>query len=316
MNISERLYRAQSNDYHDCPLAPSAMRFNNISLLRNNTEYAQLTSAYSDFNIEATTKWYKDIRCTKDMNPFEDYFLSLVNLCIHIKRNPLLRKFCKAPFFIDSINNAGTLNCDDATTIARCYYYAKAIFKHPEKEKAYAFYHDLIKIEMSYFQHLNHIFRKLGKDCPFPTMMLDWTEDIATAKKFASNESREIFSINKKKCFDFFRSEFLMVKLDESKPRQPQIDEALRIYESGKRENTLPENIEYIIYGLYHYKAKDCKNQLMIDQYGVTIFWPWSFTPEELIDQQKKGKGLGYEIDFRQEVENYTCHHKPVCGFQ
>jgi hypothetical protein len=41
-----------------------------------------------------------------------------------------------------------------------------------------------------------------------------------------------------------------------------------------------------------------------IDQHGITIFWPWSYSPHCLEKQNKAGKGLGHELDFRIEKNN------------
>ncbi|MDR2477019.1 MAG: hypothetical protein LBD18_04435 [Treponema sp.] len=300
INNSTRLYRVQAEKYHKCPLVPTAMRHNNISWLRTNPAYAQLITAYSDFEIKAVTKWYNDIRCTRDINPFEAYFLSLVNLCITIKHNPLLKKFCKAPFFTDTEHDVGTLCCDDVTTIKRCYNYAKALFVSPDTQNAAPFYHDIIKEELSLFQHLNHVFNKIGQGCLFPTMMLDWTDDLETAKKFADDEYREIFSIDMMKCFDFFRFG-IKLKLDNSRSLLSQVIEAQNVLISGAQINSQQKNTETNFMGLYAYRMNGCNNQLMIDQSGVTIFWPWSFTPDELKRQNDIYKGFGYEIDFRQE---------------
>jgi hypothetical protein len=300
-----RLYRGQSRTYRYCPLTPTAMRCNNIPLLRTNPEYAQLVSRYSDFSPEKTTEWYKDIRGITDLdiNPFEAYFLSLVNLCIAIKRNPLLKKFCKAPFFVDTEHDFGALDCGDASTVEKCYTYAKAMFKNTEEKQTLANYHNIIKEDLSYFQHLNHVFNRLLGYCPFPTMMLDWTDNLDIAKKFVKNKKTDILSIDMKKYFDFLQAG-LKVTLDFSKPLLPQIIQAQTIYMSGMSIDTDFKNIEPNIMGLYAYRMHGCTNQLMIDQQGVTIFWPWSFTPAELVNQRKEGKGLGYSLDFKIEADN------------
>jgi hypothetical protein len=283
-----RLYRGQCKEHHEKLLVPTAMRMES-ELYK---EYENIIPSHYDFTAKAVPSRYYKYFNMKDINSFRSYFLSLLNLCIKLKQNPEFRRFCHAEFFKKA------LNASDTETVRECYIYASSFFTDqsniPNKGAA-AMHHSFIKEELSAFQHLNHVFSKTKQKIPFPTMMLDWT----ICPNIATSFGNDVFSIDKEKLFSMLRSG-LIVKLNETENARDQRNRASEMYNSGVPAESLPPGIKENIIGIFTYEDEN-SNQLMIDQKGVTVFWPFQYTPVELEEQNKKREGLGCELDFKVE---------------
>jgi hypothetical protein len=266
---------------------PTAMRLENELCKK----YSSLMPCSYDFTITAIPSLYKffNIKC---INPFKSYFFSLVNLGIKIKRNPEFQCFCKAEFF------KRVIGADDKKIFEECYEYASSFFKDRSNilnNGLAAMHHSLIKSELSAFQHLNHVFHKIKQEIPFPTMMLDWT----TCPKIAASFGNEVFSIDKEKLFSMFRSG-IIYKINNSENAVDQINKLTNAQRRGIPLEILSPYVKENIVGILSYKDEE-SNQLMVDQRGVTVFWPFQYAPDELMEQNKENNGLGYELDFRME---------------
>jgi hypothetical protein len=45
----------------------------------------------------------------------------------------------------------------------------------------------------------------------------------------------------------------------------------------------------------------------MVEQKGAVIFWPWDYCIDELLEQNKEKKGLGWLLDFK--IEEYGTNN-------
>jgi hypothetical protein len=121
-----------------------------------------------------------------------------------------------------------------------------------------------------YFQHLNHVFKDIstqlyGVPSLFPSMWLDWTENLEIAKRFAGDGGV-----------------VLSLDIDRLAPR---IWTFIDKY-TGEIE---PGNPMY-----YGYTNRDARNNvLMREQKGYLVFWPfYSITIEQLKDDSHGDKEL------------------------
>lgn len=126
---------------------------------------------------------------------------------------------------------------------------------------------------LEYFQHLNYDLRGDLKYNPFPTMVMDWTEDpiIADSFSYANGKSGIILSMD--------YSKYKQLLYDEWYPFMMDVDIA----------SDMPGFTPYFD---YHFRFS--KNNInMQKQKGVVLFWPWNYTIDELITNEI-GQKLGF----------------------
>jgi hypothetical protein len=158
--------------------------------------------------------------------------------------------------------------------------YAKDFFNSEKQNETYHL--QLLLHDYAFFQHFNYALSKLNKDISvsFPTLVLDWTWDKSIAEKFADTEVEKgtILSISWEayERWHPFR-DCTVSHLNTRESRIPTFG-----FESYK--NTSP----WKKYDWYSYD-----NNLMIEQAGAVIFWPWEYS----IDQLKENP-LGKALDF------------------
>jgi len=276
-----RLYRGQPKNKS---LVPSALRSDCIRYMEEEL---------SKFDIN--TQMYKQLciprimpnqYCTCDKEAFYAYWLSLVNCAITVNKNPICLKFCQSNFFIKNKDkdNIGVYSLSNGRIAKECFNFAKFLFDSSEVIETLRL--EYILHDYAFFQHFNHALSKLDKTINykvhFPTLVLDWTWDYLTARSFAG-EDGDILSIS----YEGYE------KWNPTKN-----------YQEAKLIN---KESRTIIFGLCTYRDtvtwNDNKydwyswdNNLMIEQQGAVIFWPWNYSIEEL-----KNNDLGIALDFRLE---------------
>jgi len=136
------------------------------------------------------------------------FLLSLFFLTYSLKNNSVLNELLiehkgdTPSFFIDAISFE-----DDAPLLAHCLWFVDYLFQYRSipysvSSKNYQKYHDgffTFLSDCSLLQHLNYTLKKPSTNYnPFPTMLLDWTEDLEQAKYFAMkyNDKGVVYSIN------------------------------------------------------------------------------------------------------------------------
>jgi hypothetical protein len=216
---------------------------------------------------------------------FYAYWLSLVNCSLAVNENPICFKFCKSHAFTKNLDKdkVGAYGLPLERVAEVMFSYAKDFF---DSDKPIETYHlQLILHDYAFFQHFNHVLSKLDKDCHvfFPTLALDWTWNKSSAERFANTDGEKgtIISISweaYKEWNPFGRH--LECHLVTGENRIPTFG-----FESYK--NNPPWNK----YAWYSYD-----NNLMIEQEGAVVFWPWKYTIEQL-----KSNDLWKVFDFVEE---------------
>jgi hypothetical protein len=284
----DRLYRGQSKKYREEPFIPSALRISCI-------KYMEIK--LSQYGIE--TKKYKQKckpnkilkeYCNNDYKPpleaFYAYWLSLVNCALAVNENPICFCFCQSYVLTKNPDKdkIGTYGLPPERIAEVCFNYAKDFF---DTEKQFDTFHlQLIMHDYAFFQHFNHALSKLNKNCSifFPTLTLDWTWDKSSAERFADtgDEKGTILSIS----WDAYKKwnptkNFKACVLSTDEIHIPTFG-----FESYKN---------YPPWNEFDWHSQD--NNLMIEQDGAVIFWPWKYTIDQL-----KSNLLGKEFDFT-EIE-------------
>jgi hypothetical protein len=224
--------------------------------------------------------------CNPDYQPtveaFYAYWLSLVNCAIAVNENPVCFKFCQSYPFTKNVDKdkVGAYGLPPERAAEVCFGYAKDFF---DSEKPNETYHlQLILHDYAFFQHFNHALSKIDKkqSVLFPTLALDWTWDRTVAERFADTdvEKGAVFSISWAAYEKWnLTKKFTVCHLNNGENRIPTFG-----FESYK--NTPPWNI-------YDWYSQD--NNLMVEQKGAVIFWPWKYTSDEL-----RENALGKAFDF------------------
>jgi len=276
-----RLYRGQPKNK---PLVPSALRNDCIKYMEKELS-----------NFDINTQMYKQLCIPKIMpnqyftcnkEAFYAYWLSLVNCAITVNKNPICLKFCQSNFFTKNKDkdNVGVYSLSYERIAEECFNFAKYFFDSSNKMETLRFQY--ILHDYAYFQHFNHVLARVDKTgiykVHFPTLVLDWTWDYLTAKKFAG-EDGEIVSIS----YEAY--------------------EKWNLTKNNQEAHLINQELRTLIFGLCTYRDtvswNDDKydwyswdNNLMIEQQGAVIFWPWNYSIEDL-----KINDLGRAFDFRLE---------------
>jgi hypothetical protein len=280
----DRLYRGQSSDFRYRRFTPSALRCRNIEYMEEELSRCQID--VQDYKQKCIPNRIVQQYCNSNYRPtreaFYAYWLSLVNCAININTNTICYKFCKARFFTKNKNKdgVGIHELSNALIADECYSYAKDFF---DSDKLNETYHlQLILHDYAFFQHFNHVLSKINKNVTsfFPTLVLDWTWDKYLAEKFAG-ETGNILSISWEAYKEWvpFKN-FKEVHLDTNEQRTP-------VFGFESYLNDSPWN-------QYNWYSMD--NNLMIEQKGAVIFWPWDYTIDKLLSNT-----LGKDFDFKLE---------------
>jgi len=279
-----RLYRGQSKQFRDSPLAPSALRGECIDHME--AVLSQHGIDVQKYKQKCIPKRMVKEYCNSEYQPsrvaFFAYWLSLVNCALAVNENPICYKFCRAPFFRNNIDKDGAgvhlLPIDRVADV--CFDYAKDFFDSDKQNETYHL--QIILHDYSFFQHFNHALSKVNKtqSTLFPTLALDWTWDRCIAEKFAG-EGGNILSVLWEAYSEWapFKNH-KVIHLDTKEQRTP-------VFGFESYLNTPPWNT-------YDWYSMD--NNLMTEQKGAVIFWPWKYR----IDQLRSNE-LGKAFDFRVE---------------
>jgi len=225
-----------------------------------------------------------------DENAFYACWLSLTNCSISVNTNLICYNFCKSQFFRKNFDKDGTgiFGVDSSEIGDLCFNYARDFFDSDIDNENYHI--QWILHDYAFFQHLNHAFSKLdgsGKyRSIFPTLALDWTWEFNQAKYFAGNKGN-IVSIN----FEAYKNWCLSKERIISK-----------IINNSEQNGILTKSL---VFGFESYRDTETwndkkvnwdswDNNLMIEQKGAVIFWPWTFTIEQM-----KNNDLGNALDFK-----------------
>ncbi|MCL2400767.1 MAG: hypothetical protein FWC91_13605 [Defluviitaleaceae bacterium] len=228
-------------------------------------------------------KFFKGVELSASY-AFNAYWLSLVNCAITISNNPLCLTFCRSPFFTKNKDKdkVGINGLSNDRIAEECFYYAKSFFNSQEVTET-LYLHQIFP-DYAFFQHFNHVLAKVDKNMPnkthFPTLALDWTWDYCMAKNFAGEEG-EVMSISYEayKEWNPFKD---FTTIESNKEAEPLL---FGFCTYSKDREPSDDNKSY-------YYAWN--NNLMIEQKGAVIFWPWNYTVEEM-----ETNCLGKTFDFR-----------------
>jgi len=219
-------------------------------------------------------------------NAFYTYWLSLMNCAITVIKNNICLMFCSSQFFTNwSKGNKIISGIQSKDLPSTCFKQAKAFFDS-KKNDAQLRVQDILH-DYAFFQHFNHVLRKLDKNrrtCVlFPTLAFDWTWDFSVAEKFAGRDGN-VVSIS----FEAYKR--------WNPPR------AVKFQSSEQdilvRKMILPGFETYEDAPFWGGSEHDCSwdNNLMTEQKGAVIFWPWEYTIDDLLSND-----FGKMLDFRLE---------------
>jgi hypothetical protein len=274
-----RLYRGQPKDK---AIVPSGLRTDCIEYMEG--ELYQLGIDIQIYKQKCILGKIPQQYCQCTKYAFYGYWLSLVNCAVAVNQNPICFKFCNSPFFTKNIDKdkAGIYGLSNARIADECFNYAKAFFDSDNVTETLRNLY--ILHDYAFFQHFNHALSRLDKSgrnkVLFPTLALDWTWDYCIAKKFAGEEGN-ILSISYEAYEKWnLLKNFVMAKLSSQAAKTPMF--GFCTY----RDTTSWEDTKT------DWDSWD--NNLMIEQKGAVIFWPWNHTIDDL-----KTSDLGKAFDFR-----------------
>jgi hypothetical protein len=215
------------------------------------------------------------------------YYLSILNIIKEIHKNPILEKFAihdtdSYRLFYDTSRKNLSLK-ESIDKFNSWFMYMAQYLKTFESIARQTPKLDFLKLSHK-FQHLNFIFkdtldmRKIRQDeriDPFPTMCLDFSDNIATLKKF-----------------EFITKDSVIYSVDLNK-----IPKCL--YDSYNRKHDYKISFNNVDVGI-----NINNNELMKIQNGYCIYWPWHYSIEDLI----KNKMFGFRKEKRINVMKPFCY--------
>jgi len=268
-----RLYRGQSKKHRSDLFIPSALRGECIKYMEN--KLLKYGIDIQQYKQKCVPNKIEQHYCNSGYQPpkeaFYAYWLSLVNCSLAVNDNPICFKFCKSYAFTKNLNkdNVGAFGLPPEQVAEVMFCYAKDFFdsdKHNETLHLYMIFHDL-----AFFQHFNHVLSKLDKDCHvfFPTLALDWTWNKSIAERFANadGEKGTILSIS----WEAYEEWNPLKKFSECNLKTGNKRTIIFGFESYR--NNPPWN---------KYAWNSCDNNLLIEQEGAVVFWPWKYTIDQL----------------------------------
>lgn len=272
------IYRGIPKKFENSPLTVSAMRKNELSFLENC--YIKL------FSKESLEEYRSKILVSTTIPFFANVsnlaawscFLSTINIIIEIQKNPSIFSPLQHESVYTVFENLTLIETKDLPK--SIYILIKNIFTNFECND-YSFLQEISYTNVSclvfgfeYFQHLNYNLRGNLDYNPFPTMVMDWTEDISVANDFSfyNNEPGIIISINYEKYKLLIANTWypLLIAADIA--------------------SLLPGFTPYFDYHFLFSKT----NKNMQQQKGIVLFWPWEYTVDELLTNN-----LGKILEFK-----------------
>lgn len=272
------IFRGQSRDHKY--LTPTALRdgaFDDPRIVVNRNCLKRY-----DFSYGKTFFPY----CIVDKDAYKCCFLSFANFFLQVQyeirqgsQKNVFYNYCRSKYAKELLD----INTEKEM-LDMCYEYSKHIFNGPVLNTDYESctqFNNLF-LTMSEYQHLNVLIEN-NPNVYLPSMMLDFTESIDIAKKFANKyESKNIiYRIN----FSHIHDLFLF---------RPDLCNALN---NEKDKKTSELNLSFL--GVVHYL--ETNNELARKEQAVNIFWPWKITKSE-IEQTHLDGTLGYLLNI--EVVN------------
>lgn len=278
LSYSKTIYRGIPLKFKNMPLSVSAMRHNELKFLEQK---------FLDIFGNELFKYYKNkVRVSSPIPFFKNignlsawaWFLSSINIFIEIQKNPSIIKPLQHSSVITVFENWAKI---DECELPQAIYSITCTIFEDNKNFDYFTKQMMSNSEVSYmvygleyFQHLNYDLRGDLLYNPFPTMVMDWTEDITVADSFSNSDDLAgiILSIN----YDKYKQ----LLYDEWYPFMMSVDIA----------SSMPGFTPYFDYHSLFSK----KNVNMQNQKGVILFWPWNYT----IDELEKNE-IGQKLEFK-----------------
>jgi len=276
------IYRGVAQKYKDSPFTASAMRYNEIVHLEQYFSHMYSKSTLLDLKTKLNS--LPAIPFFQDASPLcpWSWFLSSIHIILEAKRNPsLLEPLQYLQIYGVSSVFESMVTVDSELLPELMFRTTRETFSKTEE------YDVLIQDALSYttvsamvygyeyFQHINYDLRGDLNYNPFPTMVMDWTEDIIIANRFSySGEEAG-----------------LVLSLDYDKYKQLLYDEWYPLIVHAGIASTTPGFTPYFDY----HSIFAAKNTNIQEQKGVVLFWPWDYTIAELLENE-----LGRKIGFKQ----------------
>jgi hypothetical protein len=298
------LYRGQKSIYDDKPFVPALFRDSVIQKLEKfimvNTNLPDLDAykqALSDFSVSKCI-WLQNIA---DKDHLYYFFLSMVNIGIKIKKNPVFKDHPFGSFDwlvkYDYNNNVFTIPSSDIVQKQIAGYLAIESIFNGENLKYY-----------SIFQHLNFIFPD-----EFPTLLLDWTSDIDIAEYFSKDVSGKTGTIvaieYPNKLFDAFchysgTANNLMHQTDFHNAFGYACDN----YKCDCKTKTvdMPDGRRLNFQVINSYSRFN--HSLITFQKATCLYWPYRYTLEQLDTEQKET--MGFKILKPEEIQEHKANKR------
>jgi hypothetical protein len=321
-----RIYRGIAGKYRNDPFVPSALRDIDFTFLETVTKKLVPNDLLAEYEQKCIATipaaQYKKVA----PRAVYAYFLTLVYLSRLLVNNNVIMSIIHPTSFFRRMSNEPS-----GVLMKKAWYYLSEIFSETKlsPKTPLAVYMppvvgglQLLGVidDYSLFQHLNYTFRMFNDHNVFPTMVLDWTADIETARQFAKtgcicsidydkysllmNEIIDDPALGRGVLFQH-RNENNELNYSLIWKKQPRvimvwndIKETFVVHTHPKPfpVDELPLN-ERRVFGATDYTKYGCrKNINMQAQKGFTLFWPWEYT----IDKLRSNK-LGLALDFRVE---------------
>ena len=272
------IFRGVSLKYKEFPFVVSAMRKNEITYLETffTEHYGEKLLDYYRAKIFSMPK--SDITFFSEVDYLSawGWFLSLINIAVKANNQKELLNNIRYTSVITAFENFVSENME---------YFPESLYTmtaniFSTNDKYDKFTHQATSntsvSEMvygfEYFQHINYDLRTKDMNYnPFPTMVMDWTEDVAIANEFSQNG--------------------IVVSIDYDKYKQLIYDEWYEFLMAADIASAMPGFTPYFD---YHF-AFSKKNINMQKQKGIVMFWPWAYTIEEL-ERNELGRKLGFNV--------------------
>lgn len=292
MKEDARLYRGQPKGKRLIPsgLRPECVIYMMEELSKFNIDTKKYEKCFNQISmVPEYFSFFKGSELSASY-AFNAYWLSLVNCAITINNNPLCLTFCRSPFFTKNKENdkVGVYGLSNDLIAEECFNYAKSFFNSHEDKETLSLQH--IMPDYAFFQHFNHVLAKVDKNLHskthYPTLVLDWTWDYCTANNFAGKDG-EVMSISYeayKEWNPFKNFTILDLSYKEAEP----LLFGFCTYNKDRKPSDDNKSFYY-----------SWNNNLMIEQKGAVIFWPWNCSVEEM-ETNCLGNTFDFKIDRRQ----------------
>ena len=310
------IYRGIGARHRDSFFVPSALRHAELEYMQRYVEEHLSETARLLF-----AKRFRECRNAYTVPQYADvsdhavaaYFLNIIHLSLSLRSNESI-KLMQPEKEITGIENFRTLSeLEDSILVENAFQHIDGFFITPQSN----FFRktgEFVNIEpiknglqlsqridyYSLFQHLNYTLKHYPYYF-FPTMVLDWTDDLDVAKRFAYSATGKgvICSLDYDCYANFFNTIFEHLGF----PMGTQIV-------SGKTANgekfiglsdqiasTQIQEMEKVVWATSHYNKlySAYNNQSMRDQKGYTLFWLWEYTIDELL-KNEIGKKLVFKV--------------------